>query len=87
MDINITNATRRTANGNEHLYVEMICGKHAAHVWICRGVDAHVRVIVQNASHLCWKRLGKRFPTVEAALAAYQTNAIRSMIETAYAMA
>lgn len=87
MDINITNTTRRSFNGNDHFAAEMVCGKHAASIWVCRGVDAHVRVIVKNASHRCWKGLGKRFATVAEAVAAYKTDAVRRMIETACEMA
>ena len=87
MDISITSTARRSYNGNEHFAAEMVCGKHAASIWVCRGVDAHVRVIVKNASHRCWKGLGKRFATAAEAVAAYKTAAVRTMIETACEMA
>ena len=87
MEIAITNATRRSFNGNDHTIVEMVCGKHAASVWVCRGADAHVRVVVKNASHRCWKGLGNRYATVAEAVSAYKTEAVRRMIETAAEMA
>jgi hypothetical protein len=87
MDISITSTARRSYNGNEHFVAEMACGKHAASIWVCRGVDAHVRVVVKNASHRCWRGLGKRFATVADAVAAYKTAGVRSMIEAAYEMA
>jgi len=87
MDISITSTARRSYNGNEHFAAEMVCGKHAASIWVCRGVDSHVRVVVKNASHRCWKGLGKRFATAAEAVAAYKTAAVRTMIETACEMA
>lgn len=87
MNISITSTARRSFNGNEHMVVEMVCGKHAASVWVCRGADAHIRVVVKNAAHRCWKGLGNRFATVAEALAAYKTDAVRRMIETASEMA
>ncbi|NDD55825.1 hypothetical protein EBZ39_18495 [bacterium] len=83
MDTMITDTSRQTALGNEYLYVEMQCGKHAALVVVCRGATNYVQVVVQNAMNRAWRGMGKRFATVEAAMAAYKTDAIRSMIQTA----
>lgn len=87
METTITETSRQNAMGNEYLYVEMICGKHAALVVVCRGATNYVQVIVQNAMNRAWRGMGKRFATAEAALASYKTAAIRSMIETACGMA
>jgi hypothetical protein len=86
MEINVTDTSRQTALGNEYLYVEMQCGKHAALVVVCRGATNYVQVIVQNAMNRAWKGLGKRFPSLDAALKAYKTDAIRQMIATACEM-
>lgn len=83
----ITDTSRQTAMGNEYLYVELTCGKHSALVVICRGATNYVQVIVQNAMHRAYRGMGKRFATVETALKAYKTDAVRSMIETACGMA
>jgi hypothetical protein len=87
MDTMITDTSRQTALGNEYLYVEMQCGKHAALVVVCRGATNYVQVVVQNAMNRAWRGMGKRFATVEAAIAAYKTEAIRSMIKTACGIA
>lgn len=87
MDAMITDTSRQTALGNEYLYVELVCGKHAALVVVCRGASNYVQVIVQNAMNRAWRGMGKRFATVEAAVAAYKTDAIRSMITTACGLA
>ena len=87
MDAMITETSRQTALGNEYLYVELVCGKHAALVVICRGATNYVQVIVQNAMNRAWRGMGKRFANVEAAVAAYKTDAIRSMITTACCLA
>lgn len=79
----ITETSRSTALGNEYLYVEMQCGKHSALVVVCRGASNYVQVVVQNAVNRAWRGMGKRFANVEAAIAAYKTEAIRTMIETA----
>lgn len=83
MDINILDTSRQTALGNEYLYIEMQCGKHAALVVVCRGATNYVQVVVQNAMNRAWRGMGKRFSTAAAAMAAYKTEAIRGMIATA----
>lgn len=83
----ITDTSRQTALGNEYLYVEMQCGKHSALVVVCRGATNYVQVVVQNAVNRAWRGMGKRFATAEAAVAAYKTEAIRSMIHTACGIA
>lgn len=40
-----------------------------------------VRVIVQNASHRCWRGLGKGFPTLAAARLNYKSEAVRAMLD------
>jgi uncharacterized metal-binding protein len=87
MEINVIDTSRQTALGNNYLYVEMQCGKHAALVVVCRGATNYVQVVVQNAMNRAWRGMGKRFATVDAAVAAYKTDAIRGMIETAYGIA
>jgi len=79
----ITDTTRQTALGNEYVYVELQCGKHSALVVVCRGASNYVQVIVQNAMNRAWRGMGRRFANVEAAMAAYKTAAVRTMIETA----
>jgi uncharacterized metal-binding protein len=86
MEINVIETSRQTALGNEYLYVEMQCGKHAALVVVCRGASNYVQVVVQNAMNRAWNGMGKRFATAAAAIAAYKTDAIRGMIETACAI-
>jgi hypothetical protein len=83
MDINVIDTSRQTALGNEYLYVEMQCGKHAALVVVCRGATNYVQVIVQNAMNRAWKGMGKRFANLDLALKSYKTEAIRGMISTA----
>ena len=83
----ITDTSRQTALGNEYLYVEMQCGNHSALVVVCRGATSYVQVVVQNAANRAWRGMGKRFATVEAAVGAYKTEAIRNMIWTACGIA
>ena len=80
MDINVIDTSRQNALGNEYLYVEMQCGKHAALVVVCRGASNYVQVVVQNAMNKAWKGMGKRFASLELALKSYKTEAIRGMI-------
>ena len=87
MDAMITDTSRQTALGNEYLYVELVCGKHSALVVVCKGASNYVQVIVQNAMNRAWRGMGRRFATVDAALAAYKTAAVRTMIEAACEMA
>jgi len=87
LEINVIETTRQAALGNQYTYVEMSCGKHSALVVVCRCATNYVQVVVQNAMNRAWRGMGKRFATVEAATAAYKTDAIRGMIETAFAIA
>lgn len=87
MEAMITDTSRQTALGNEYVYVELQCGKHSALVVVCRGATNYVQVIVQNAMNRAWRGMGRRFSTVEAAIAAYKTAAVRTMIETACGVA
>ena len=86
MTINILETKKQIALGNEYLYVEMECGKHSALVVVCRGASNYVQVVVQNAMNRAWRGMGKRFANVDAAVAAYKTDAIRRMIATACEM-
>lgn len=87
MEAMITDTSRQIALGNEYIYVEMQCGKHLALVVVCRGAANYVQVVVQNAVNRAWKGMGKRFANAEAAVSAYKTDAIRSMIQTACGIA
>jgi len=77
----VKRATTETySNLGRYFYCEMESGKHAAMIAVNpRGLQ----VIVQNSSHRVWRGMGKQFPNVAAALAAYKTAAIRAMIEHA----
>jgi len=83
MEISIIKTDTQKALGNDYLYVEMECGKHSALVVVCRGATEYVQVIVQNAANRAWRGMGKRFANMEAAINAYKTEAIRTMIQTA----
>lgn len=82
----VTDETKTYGNlGSTYRFVEMICGTHHASVSICTGSNPHVNVIVHNASNRAWNRMGKVFPTIEAAKANYKTAAIRAMLDHAAA--
>lgn len=87
MNAVIADTSRQTALGNEYLYVELVCGKHSALVVVCKGASNYVQVIVQNAMNRAWRGMGRRFATADAALAAYKTAAVRTMIQTACELA
>ena len=64
-----------------HYFAELICGKHALTISVC---NQQIWVcLTSNASHRVWKGMGKRFVSLDLALAAYKTAAVRSMIQTA----
>lgn len=68
--------TRRTVT-----CLEGRAGKHHATIAVAHGAD--VQVIVHNAANRCWRGLGKNYPTVDAALAAYKTPEVRAIIQAA----
>jgi hypothetical protein len=71
------------SNLGRYFYAEMVSGKH--HASFAFAPD-YVQVCVHNASNRVWRGMGKRFATVEAAIANYKTAAVRSMIEEAARM-
>lgn len=81
MEIQILNTSRKTyANLGDYLFLEAQSGKHHATVALGpNGVD----VCVHNASNRAWRGTGRRFESVEAAIAGYKTEAVREMIRLA----
>lgn len=68
------------SNLGRYFYADMSNGKHSLAV----AIKPHgVQVVVCNASHRAWRRMGKEFPTMDAALAYYRTDAIRAMLTRA----
>jgi hypothetical protein len=68
-----------TTTNSSH-YVELTCGKKGALVIVNTGYDSHIRVIVNNAAHRVFRGMGRRFATVADAVAAYKTDAVKTMI-------
>jgi hypothetical protein len=93
MDIQIRDLKAVTyPNLGRYVYADLASGKHAVFVAIEDGGGAlrnapAVQVIVQNASHRVWRGMGKRFPTIEAAVANYRTPEIRALIRAAAELA
>lgn len=83
MNVSITEIERKTMYGSDYVFVSLHTDRHAASVIIAKGHANYVQVTVKNASHRAYRGAGKRFLTVEAAIASYKTKAIRSMIEAA----
>lgn len=81
MEIQILNTSRKTyANLGDYLFLEAQAGKHHATVALGpNGID----VCVHNASNRAWRGTGRRFETVEAAIAGYKTEAVKEMIRLA----
>lgn len=71
--------TKQAKQNDSHLF-EMTCGKQSAHIWVSPG---YVMVCNLNASHRAWGGMGKRFDSLEAALANYKSSAMRAMIQAA----
>lgn len=62
-------------------YLEGRAGKHHATIAVAHGSD--VQVIVHNAANRCWRGMGKNYPTIDKALAAYKTPEVRAIIQAA----
>ena len=62
---------------NYALHVQATCGKVSALVCIS---ELQVLVIVQNAAHKAQRGLGKAFQNVSAAVAAYKSEEVKSII-------
>src|SRR4051812_1732620 len=81
MHIQILNTKRELyTNLGDYLFMEMQEGKQ--HVTVVVAPD-HVQVCSHNASNRAWRGLGRRFETVEAAIAGYKTESIKEMIRLA----
>lgn len=74
MTINITEITR----GTNCVEVEMTTEKHAASVLV---TPSALYVLVRGAATR--SKIGRRFADVASAVAAYKSEAVRRMIETA----
>lgn len=72
----------KCARQGDYVSLELECNKHRAGVLF--GPN-HVSVCARNASNRAWGGLGRFFPNVEAARAAYKSSAMRSMIDAAVA--
>lgn len=70
-------------NIGRYFMVEMQSGKHSVIVVVAPN---YLQIVVQNASNRAWRGVGKHFATLELALAAYKTPAIREMISHAVEM-
>jgi hypothetical protein len=62
---------------NFALHVQATCGKVSA--LVCIG-EFTVGVIVQNASNKALRRMGKWFPNVAEAVAAYKSEEVKAII-------
>jgi hypothetical protein len=71
--------------GGRYFTVELESGRHSAVIIV--KPKGGLQVIVQNASHRCWKQAGKGFPSAEAAAANYRTPEIKEMIAAAVRLA
>lgn len=86
MDIQIT-----SQSASEYgTWLELTAGKTSASVMVYneKGKDlGKLRVTCKNASHSCWRGVGKGFESVEAALENYRSAAMKGMIRAAVAAA
>lgn len=78
MNVNVTEVAR----GSNGVEVEMVCGTSAASVLLTASA---VYVLVRGGATR--GKVGRRFADVASAVAAYKTDAVRRMIETAAEMA
>lgn len=67
---------------NDSVMFEISCGKKSAHIWVRPNL---VMVCCLNASHRAWGGLGKRFDSIEAAIAGYKSAEMKSILEAAAA--
>ena len=63
-----------------YFYVTLTSGNHSASVVVAPN---HLQVVVHNASNRAWRGMGRRCENLEAALAAYKSDAVRDMIRVA----
>lgn len=81
MEIQILNSDRKQySNIGDWLFMEMQSGK--VHASVSVGPD-HLNVCVHNASNRAWRGTGRRFETVEAAIAGYKQECVKEMIRLA----
>jgi hypothetical protein len=81
MEIQILNTSRQKYNNlGDWLFIEMQSGKQ--HATVSVGPD-EINVCVHNASNQVWRGTGRRFPSADAAIAAYKTGAVKEMIRLA----
>lgn len=88
MMIQIVSDETRTNEYATHRSITLATEKVEIFVDVMTGskYGDEVRVIVKNASHRVWRGAGKRFDTMDEAIANYRSAAVRSMLETVQAM-
>jgi hypothetical protein len=76
----VKSTSEQTLSMGRYFIAELESGKHS--IVVCVNPTG-LRVIVQNASNRAWRGMGKLYANLDAALAAYKTGEIRSMIAMA----
>lgn len=78
-------ATVTSASSTKHGYfADAQCGKVSATVAVLRN---EVWVASNNAAHRAWRGIGRRFQSVDAAIAGYKTEAMKQIIAAVAAAA
>jgi hypothetical protein len=74
----------KQVKANNSTFLEITCGKTSAEIAI---TDQTIWVVCKNAAHQVWGGMGKRFDSFDAAISSYKSSAMKSILETAQAVA
>lgn len=88
MEINVTASKRHNSHDWTYHYFEMNCGKQSLEICVSNHtLCKRINVVSCNASHKCWKGIGRSYKTLAEALdttnKGYKNEKVRRMVELA----
>jgi len=69
-----------SSKSDGYTFFSLACGKMAADITVG---PSRVSVVNKNACHRAWGGMGRSFDSFDAALSAYKSSAMKTMIEAA----
>jgi hypothetical protein len=64
-------------------YLGLVCEGQSVTLVSRTGKHTGVQVIVENASHRCWRGMGRHFATIDDAISHYKSAKVRAALQCA----
>lgn len=73
----------KTMDGITYRTIDLATEKQSLTLMVVSGRSSYVQVFVNNASHQAWRGMGKRFDSLDLAIANYKSSAVKAMLSYA----